>query len=208
MLGLIIFILAVAVIVVAVKVNTGGETGNVAGAGFDSTKTVNRNTNTGNPTVDYYRNKYKRMEQAGMKIDWWEFQKSVEKGWPYPVATEREREDICSFEHQALRGDAGSIIQLLFSYSHGSFEESNDSDLTIYKDEDKVHYWRNVLIQGAEQGNRNFQAAETVETTMTTKDGAAKDTAHTGASMSGAINSSAVADIMSPVAPAPAAGAI
>lgn len=159
MLGLIIFILAVAVIVVAVKVNTGGETGNVAGAGFDSTKTVNRNTNTGNPTVDYYRNKYKRMEQAGMKIDWWEFQKSVEKGWPYPVATEREREDICSFEHQALRGDAGSIIQLLFSYSHGSFEESNDSDLTIYKDEDKVHYWRNVLIQGAEQGNRNFQAA-------------------------------------------------
>lgn len=159
MLGLIIFILFVVVIVVAVKVNRGSTTGNGAGAGFDTTNTVNRNTNTGDSTVEYYRNKYKRMEQAGMKIDWWEFRQSVEKGWPYPVATEGEGKKICSFEHQALRGDSGSIIQLLFHYSHGLFEDSNDSELTIYKDEDKVRYWRNVLIQGAEQGNRNFQAA-------------------------------------------------
>lgn len=114
MLGLIIFILVVVVIVVVVKVNTGSETGNAASAGSISANMVNRNTNTGNPTVEYYRNKYKWMEQAGMKIDWWEFKKSVEKDWPYPVATENEREKMCNSQNQALRGCTRSIIYLLF----------------------------------------------------------------------------------------------
>lgn len=159
MLGLIIFILFVVVIVVAVKVNRGSTTGNVAAAGSDSANMMNRNTSTEDSTVEYYRNKYKRMEQAGMKIDWWEFRQSVEKGWPYPVATEEEKDEISSSQNQALRGYARSIIHLLFSYTHGLFEESNDSEMTIYKDEDKVRYWRNVLVQGANQGNRNYQGA-------------------------------------------------
>lgn len=160
MLGLIIFILVavvVVVIVVAAKAGSGGKTGNVASS--NTANMVNRNTNAGDPTVEYYRNKYKRMEQAGMKISWWEFQQSVEKRWPYPVATEKERDEISSSQNQALRGYADSIVELLCLYTHGLFEERNDSEMTVYKDEDKVEYWKAVLVRGAAQGNRSFQAA-------------------------------------------------
>lgn len=107
----------------------------------------------------FYRNKYKEMELDGKAIDWWEFNQSVDKKWPYPVATEAERKAIESFDRQALRNHAFSISHLLYNYSIGMLEEANDGDCTIYKDLDKVTYWKDVLIHGAEQGNRSFQAA-------------------------------------------------
>ena len=124
-----------------------------------SAKIENEGKTDTNDSVLFYRNKYKEMELDGKVIDWWEFNQSVDKKWPYPVATEAERKAIESFDKQALRNHAFSISDLLYKYSNGMLEDSNDGDITVYKDLDKVTYWKNVLINGAEQGNRSFQAA-------------------------------------------------
>lgn len=124
-----------------------------------STKIENESKKDTNDFVLFYRNKYKEMELAGKAIDWWEFNQSVDKKWPYPVATEAERKAIESFDKQALRNHAFSISDLLYKYSNGMLEDANDGDVSVYKDLDKVAYWKDVLIRGAEQGNRSFQAA-------------------------------------------------
>ena len=124
-----------------------------------NTKIANENKKDINDTILFYQNKYKKMELNGKVIDWLEFNQSVDRKWPYPVATEAEREAIESFNKQALRNHAFSISYLLYSYSNGVSEDSNISDITIYKDSDKVAYWKEILINGAEQGNRAFQAA-------------------------------------------------
>lgn len=112
-----------------------------------------------NQTTTFYRKKYECMEQKGCVIDWWEFRQSIDKGWPYPVATEAERKAIHSYDKHALRNHAIDISELLYKYSQGSLESNNESDCTVYKDEDKVDYWKTLLINGAEHGNRSFQAA-------------------------------------------------
>ena len=124
-----------------------------------SSKIEDSNKNNKNDLVLFYRNKYKNMELDGKVIDWWEFNQSVDKKWPYPVATEAERRAIESFDKQVLRNHAFSISDLLYQYSKGMLEDSNDGDVTVYKDLDKVTYWKDVLTHGAEQGDRSFQAA-------------------------------------------------
>lgn len=110
-------------------------------------------------TVNYYRNKYKLMEEEGKYIDWYEFNRSVEKNWPYPVATEAEANHIQRLDKQALRNHAIDIVELLFFYVNGLCEDVNDGDITIYNDMDKAMYWKDRLVRGAENGNRSFQAA-------------------------------------------------
>lgn len=124
-----------------------------------SSKIEKTGENNTNDLTLFYRNKYKDMELDGRVIDWWEFNQSVDKKWPYPVATEAERKSIESFDKQVLRNHAFSISDLLYKYSNGMLEDSNDGDISVYKDLDKVEYWKNILIEGAELGNRSFQAA-------------------------------------------------
>lgn len=157
MLGLFIVILLTVVIVVATK--KGRNTTNDANTNYALDGGSKRPVDPVNTSVEYFRNKYRRMERDGKKIDWWEFKQSVEKAWPYPVATEKETDKISSFSSQALRGNANSIIELLSAYSIGLFENSNNPEISIYRDEDKVRYWKDVIVQGAAQGNRSFQAA-------------------------------------------------
>ena len=109
--------------------------------------------------ITFYKAKYQKMEQKGCDIDWWAFQNSIDRGWPYPIATEAERDAIQRFDKQALRNHAIDISELLYKYSQGSLEQSNDSEVTIYKDNDKVKFWKQYLIHGAKQGNKTFQAA-------------------------------------------------
>lgn len=124
-----------------------------------STKIENESKKYTNDSVLFYRNKYKAMELDGKTINWCEFNRSVDKKWPYPVATEAERNAIESFDNQVLRNHAFSIFNLICKYSMGMLEEANDGEVSVYKDLDKVAYWKDILIQGAEQGNRSFQAA-------------------------------------------------
>lgn len=44
--------------------------------------------------ITFYKAKYQKMEQKGCDIDWWAFQNSIDRGWPYPIATEAERDAI------------------------------------------------------------------------------------------------------------------
>lgn len=98
------------------------------------------------------------MERIGKKIDWHEYEKSIDAGWPYPVATERERENIESRDKQVLRKHAINISLILRIYKSGCIEEENDTELIVWKDEEKVNYWKNVLIEGAVNGDRTGSA--------------------------------------------------
>lgn len=117
--------------------------------------TENKETNV----IRHYKEKYQEMERMGKKIDWYEYEKSIDAGWPYPVATKCERESIESRSRQVLRMHAVDISSILWSYKIGSMEENNDTEYTVWKDEDKAEYWKNVLIEGAANGDRTFQAA-------------------------------------------------
>lgn len=119
------------------------------------TAAENKETNA----IRHYKEKYQEMEREGKKIDWHEYEKSIDAGWPYPVATECERESIESRSRQVLRMHAVDISSILWSYKIGSMEENNDTEYTVWKDEDKAEYWKNVLIEGAANGDRTFQAA-------------------------------------------------
>lgn len=115
----------------------------------------NKETNV----IRHYKEKYEKMQKEGKKIDWREYEKSIDAGWPYPVATERERESIESIDKQVLRKHAINISSILRIYKSGCMEEENDTGLTAWRDEEKVNYWKNVLIEGAANGDRTFQAA-------------------------------------------------
>lgn len=109
--------------------------------------------------ISYYRKKYEQKAAEGKPFDLWEFESSVDRGWPYPVATEAERELVCSSTNQPLRGNASSILLLIKTYLQGQCLDSDDSDLIVYPDQDKVKFWKDILISGAENGNRLYQAA-------------------------------------------------
>lgn len=130
----------------------------IFGTSSNSVDTEIKREDKQNPVM-YYKNKYKQMEAEGKQIDWWEFNQSVDNRWPYPVATEAERKAIDGIEYRVLKGHAIDISNLLYSYQLGMLEDANDGDVTIYKDEDKVAYWKNELIKGAENGDKSFQAA-------------------------------------------------
>lgn len=110
-------------------------------------------------TVAVLREKYKRMEGEGKKVNWWEYERSINLHWPYPVATEAERDHIEQGACQVLRGHAPDIMQVISDYTVGLCENYNDDDMTIWKDEDKANYWKQILVTGAELGNRAYQAS-------------------------------------------------
>lgn len=110
------------------------------------------------PTAKY-KEKYSQMEAEGKRISWWEYQKSIDEGWPYPVATESEMDHIERSTCQVLRGHAPDITSLITHYTKGLCEEANDPEITIFRDEEKAEYWKSLLIDGAANGNRAYQAA-------------------------------------------------
>lgn len=106
-----------------------------------------------------YKQKYTQMEAEGKTIDWYEFRRSIDEGLPYPVATEAERDALESSSSHVLQGYAPDISKLITSYYQGRCEDSNDTEITIYRDMEKVGYWKQILIDGAAAGNRVFQGA-------------------------------------------------
>lgn len=109
--------------------------------------------------IEYYKEKYEKMQKEGKRIDWYEYRTSIDAGWPYPVATECERDHIENYGKQVLRMHAIDISSLLWSYKTGIMEAANDTECTLWQDDDKVEYWKQVLIDGAANGDRTFQAA-------------------------------------------------
>ncbi len=109
--------------------------------------------------VEQYRAKYQQMAREGKDISWYEFDESVRQGFPYPCATEMESRQMCWGENQPICGDVKAIGLLLHYYTNGLLEAENDESMSIYRDEQKVKYWKNWLIDEAAQGNRMTQAA-------------------------------------------------
>lgn len=108
---------------------------------------------------DFYLAKYKIFQEQGKVIDWYIIEDTNKEPYPYPCVTEAEKRCFDDTTRKVLRSDAISIVCLIQNYIRGMCEEYNDSNITIHKDFDKANYWKNVLIRGAERGNRSFQAA-------------------------------------------------
>lgn len=113
----------------------------------------------------FFEQKYSKMREQGLKA-YPHSNRARAAGCPYPWATEYE-EDMMSdgtyFGHgQAVRGDVMCILKLLILYKNGYKEADNSEEHTIFRDEDKVAYWKGYLIQMAKAGDRCCQAALTV----------------------------------------------
>lgn len=106
-----------------------------------------------------YRMKYEKMEREGKNISWSAFNETSGGIWPYPVATDGEKDALEGNQKRAISGHAPDISELINTYRNGIGEDANNPGWTIFRDEEKAEYWKNVLITGAENGNRAFQAA-------------------------------------------------
>ena len=106
-----------------------------------------------------YRMKYEKMELEGKIISWSAFNETSSGIWPYPVATDGEKDAIEGNQKRAISGHAPDISELINTYRNGIGEDANNPGWTIFRDEEKAEYWKHILIDGAERGNRAFQAA-------------------------------------------------
>ena len=104
------------------------------------------------------RKKYKQIENEGGIISWWDYEKSIDLGWPYPVATEFEYNQLGHSDHQAIRGHAPDIANVIEMYVNGRGEDTENSEYIVYKDHVKAEFWKRRIILGAEGGNLTFQA--------------------------------------------------
>ena len=110
----------------------------------------------------FFEQKYSKMREQGLKA-YPDSDRARAVGSPYPWATAWEERKMCRGDDilggEAVRGDVMSILELLVVYKNGRDEAANDQDYTIFRDEDKVAYWKSYLTYGADIEDRCCQAA-------------------------------------------------
>jgi len=108
---------------------------------------------------NYFLKKYDQMEKEGKVIDKYYVMETKKVEFPYPCATELEYDKFTSLQEPLNKGEVVSILNILHSYSEGLGNDCHESEYIIHKDFDKVEYWKRFLVEGAENGNRMYQAA-------------------------------------------------
>lgn len=105
--------------------------------------------------------KYKELEQKGVKIDWYEVEHTMTSEYPYPCATEKEKEIMDNGMSPLKHGYIPAVVDAFSFLNYGNYEGDNIdyTNRLVYPDEEKIAYWKNYLIEKAQSGDRWSQAA-------------------------------------------------
>lgn len=106
---------------------------------------------------DFYTNKYKKMESEGKFIDWSIVNSTSNGEYPYPCATEAEKEMMDDGKKPLKAGFVPAIVSS-FMYYGDNLYENLDTDIRVYQDSDKVAFWKKYLVDSARENNRWCQA--------------------------------------------------
>ena len=116
-----------------------------------SIKNHTRTINCVTPFQQYYLDKYKKMEAEGKKIEWYYVEQTTNSNYPYPCATEDEKDFMDDGKEPLKDGYLPAAYWAMIYYG----VESNDY---LYYDPDKKAYWKNYIVTNAKNGDRWCQA--------------------------------------------------
>ncbi len=114
-------------------------------------KTHTKATNGVTPFQQFYLDKYKKMESEGKKIEWYYVEQTTNSHYPYPCATEDEKDFMDDGKQPLKDGYLPAAYWAMIYYGV-------KGDAYLYYDLDKKEYWKNYIVTNAENGDRWCQA--------------------------------------------------
>ena len=107
--------------------------------------------NSVTPFQQFYIDKYKKMEAEGKKIEWCYVEQTTNSNYPYPCATEDEKDFMDDGKEPLKDGYLPAAYWAMIYYGV-------ENDTYLYHDLDKKEYWKNFIVTSAENGDRWCQA--------------------------------------------------